>query len=283
MALAATDIPGLDASKLVSGVLAEQRLPVFARGLATAVSTTSDPNTATVPLMLTNHANGPVAGRYFYIQSMFYPDQNGNASQIATSYNATSEMYVRVSYAANPSARDWLPWKRCDIGGSFSKEADGALGGAVNLNSLITSGWWYQTANAQAESGANYPVPGPACFVHNAGTNFIYQTYQVYDGEGFYFRCRYTNTWYPWRRVWHGADFNPNDYLLKVALRGPPCQESQRPFRLLATTTTPPRSRRASCLWRAAVLVRIRQRGAQQYRGWGSRDGEPIAEWLVEG
>ncbi|MEN1620465.1 hypothetical protein AAIG99_33195, partial [Pseudomonas aeruginosa] len=23
--------------------------------------------------------------------------------------------------------------------------------------------------------------------------------------------------------------------------------------------------------------------GAQQYRGWGSRDGEPIAEWLVEG
>ncbi|MGV8353504.1 phage tail-collar fiber domain-containing protein [Pseudomonas aeruginosa] len=228
MALAATDIPGLDASKLVSGVLAEQRLPVFARGLATAVSTTSDPNTATVPLMLTNHANGPVAGRYFYIQSMFYPDQNGNASQIATSYNATSEMYVRVSYAANPSARDWLPWKRCDIGGSFSKEADGALGGAVNLNSLITSGWWYQTANAQAESGANYPVPRAGLLqVHNAGTNFIYQTYQVYDGEGFYFRCRYTNTWYPWRRVWHGADFNPNDYLLKsgftwAALPGKP-------------------------------------------------------------
>lgn len=160
MALAATDIPGLDASKLVSGVLVEQRLPVFARGLATAVSTTSDPNTATVPLMLTNHANGPVAGRYFYIQSMFYPDQNGNASQIATSYNATSEMYVRVSYAANPSARDWLPWKRCDIGGSFSKEADGALGGAVNLNSLITSGWWYQTANAQAESGRTTRSPG---------------------------------------------------------------------------------------------------------------------------
>lgn len=213
---------------MVSGVLAEQRLPVFARGLATAVSTTSDPNTATVPLMLTNHANGPVAGRYFYIQSMFYPDQNGNASQIATSYNATSEMYVRVSYAANPSARDWLPWKRCDIGGSFSKEADGALGGAVNLNSLITSGWWYQTANAQAESGANYPVPRAGLLqVHNAGTNFIYQTYQVYDGEGFYFRCRYTNTWYPWRRVWHGADFNPNDYLLKsgftwAALPGKP-------------------------------------------------------------
>ncbi|MGY0522896.1 pyocin knob domain-containing protein, partial [Pseudomonas aeruginosa] len=63
--------------------------------------------------------------------------------------------------------------------------------------------------------------------VHNAGTNFIYQTYQVYDGEGFYFRCRYTNTWYPWRRVWHGADFNPNDYLLKsgftwAALPGKP-------------------------------------------------------------
>ncbi|PXC02858.1 phage tail protein, partial [Pseudomonas aeruginosa] len=216
MALAATDIPGLDASKLVSGVLAEQRLPVFARGLATAVSNSSDPNTATVPLMLTNHANGPVAGRYFYIQSMFYPDQNGNASQIATSYNATSEMYVRVSYAANPSIREWLPWQRCDIGGSFTKEADGELPGGVNLDSMVTSGWWSQSFTAQAATGANYPIVRAGLLhVYAASSNFIYQTYQAYDGESFYFRCRHSNTWFPWRRMWHGGDFNPSDYLLK--------------------------------------------------------------------
>ncbi|HBN9524699.1 phage tail protein [Pseudomonas aeruginosa] len=216
MALAAPDIPGLDASKLVSGVLAEQRLPVFARGLATAVSNSSDPNTATVPLMLTNHANGPVAGRYFYIQSMFYPDQNGNASQIATSYNATSEMYVRVSYAANPSIREWLPWQRCDIGGSFTKEADGELPGGVNLDSMVTSGWWSQSFTAQAASGANYPIVRAGLLhVYAASSNFIYQTYQAYDGESFYFRCRHSNTWFPWRRMWHGGDFNPSDYLLK--------------------------------------------------------------------
>lgn len=261
MALAATDIPGLDASKLVSGVLAEQRLPVFARGLATAVSNSSDPNTATVPLMLTNHANGPVAGRYFYIQSMFYPDQNGNASQIATSYNATSEMYVRVSYAANPSIREWLPWQRCDIGGSFTKEADGELPGGVNLDSMVTSGWWSQSFTAQAASGANYPIVRAGLLhVYAASSNFIYQTYQAYDGESFYFRCRHSNTWFPWRRMWHGGDFNPSDYLLKSgfywnALPGKPAtfppSAHNHDVGQLTSGILP---------WHVAASVRIRQR-----------------------
>ncbi|WP_225025057.1 phage tail protein [Pseudomonas aeruginosa] len=216
MALAATDIPGLDASKLVSGVLAEQRLPVFARGLATAVSNSSDPNTATVPLMLTNHANGPVAGRYFYIQSMFYPDQNGNASQIATSYNATSEMYVRVSYAANPSIREWLPWQRCDIGGSFTKTTDGSIGNGVNINSFVNSGWWLQSTSEWAAGGANYPVGlAGLLIVYRAHADHIYQTYVTLNGST-YSRCCYAGSWRPWRQNWDDGNFDPASYLPKA-------------------------------------------------------------------
>ncbi|MBN4663846.1 phage tail protein, partial [Escherichia coli] len=48
-----------------------------------------------------------------------------------------------------------------------------------------------------------------------------------YDSAALSFRCGYPNTAHPWRRVWHGADFNPNDYLLKsgftwAALPGKP-------------------------------------------------------------
>ncbi|WP_430930146.1 pyocin knob domain-containing protein, partial [Pseudomonas aeruginosa] len=111
---------------------------------------------------------------------------------------------------------EWLPWQRCDIGGSFTKEADGELPGGVNLDSMVTSGWWSQSFTAQAATGANYPIVRAGLLhVYAASSNFIYQTYQAYDGESFYFRCRHSNTWFPWRRMWHGGDFNPSDYLLK--------------------------------------------------------------------
>ncbi|HCF7496385.1 phage tail protein, partial [Pseudomonas aeruginosa] len=109
--LTAADIPALDASKIATGRLDLERLPLVSQGLATAVHTSVDPNSVVIPLVLTNHANGPVAGRYYYIQTMFYPSVEGNATQIATGYAGVADMYVRYAYGSpattDPSKREW--------------------------------------------------------------------------------------------------------------------------------------------------------------------------------
>lgn len=213
--LTAADIPPLDASKITSGEMDALRLPKSVRGVVTYAGTALDPNITTLPLILTNHQNGPVAERFFYIQSMFYPTETGNVAQIATQYaggNNVAEMYIRFAYtqpvAVNPANRAWTRWVRCDIGGAFAKDADGRLGDALNLNSFVSSGWWYQTANLYAANGANYPTPKAGrLIVHRADGDFIYQTYQTHDGASFY-RCCYSGTWHPWRRLWTDADLN---------------------------------------------------------------------------
>ncbi|MFF6479041.1 phage tail protein, partial [Pseudomonas aeruginosa] len=93
--LGAADIPVLDASKIATGLLDLERLPLVSQGLATAVPTSVDPNSVVLPLVLTKHANGPVPDRYYYIQTMFYPTVGGNAVQIAAGYAGVADMYVR--------------------------------------------------------------------------------------------------------------------------------------------------------------------------------------------
>ncbi|WP_367621211.1 pyocin knob domain-containing protein, partial [Pseudomonas aeruginosa] len=137
-------------------------------------------------------------------------------SQIATSYNATSEMYVRVSYAANPSIREWLPWQRCDIGGSFTKTTDGSIGNGVNINSFVNSGWWLQSTSEWAAGGANYPVGlAGLLIVYRAHADHIYQTYVTLNGST-YSRCCYAGSWRPWRQNWDDGNFDPASYLPKA-------------------------------------------------------------------
>ncbi|HHZ9379112.1 TPA: phage tail protein [Pseudomonas aeruginosa] len=213
--LTAADIPGLDASKITSGEMDALRLPKSVRGVVTYAGTALDPNITTQPLILTNHQNGPVAERFFYIQSMFYPTETGNVAQIATQYaggNNVAEMYIRFAYtqpvAVNPANRAWTKWVRCDVGGSFAKEPDGRLGDKVDLNYFDQSGWVYQTANIYAQNGSNYPTPTAGrLIVHRADNDFVYQTYQTHDGLSFY-RCRYAGSWMPWRRIWDDASLN---------------------------------------------------------------------------
>lgn len=126
--LTTADIPSLDASKVTSGMFADARLPWYAQGLCTSAPNTTDPNTTNIPLILTNHENGPIPGQYFYIQTMMYNQRNGNAGQIAVRYAANAEMYVRYMYDVGNKRGVWSAWKRCDVGGSFAKEADGELG-----------------------------------------------------------------------------------------------------------------------------------------------------------
>jgi hypothetical protein len=71
-------------------------------------TTGADPNTTTVPVMLTNHANGPVSGQYFYIITTFYSSisSTSNKGQIAITYNqSNSTSYVRNCYSGS-----WSSW-----------------------------------------------------------------------------------------------------------------------------------------------------------------------------
>ncbi|HEJ1720209.1 phage tail protein [Pseudomonas aeruginosa] len=206
--LVQNDIPALDASKITSGMFADARLPWYAQGLCTSAPITEDPNTTNIPLILTNHANGPISGQYFYIQTMMYNQRNGNAAQIAVRYAANAEMYVRYMYNEGNKRGAWSPWKRCDVGGAFAKEADAPLGDNVNLNFFDQSGWVYQPSDRYAQNGSNYPTPKAGrLIIHRANDNFVYQTYQTYDGLSFY-RCRYAGSWMPWRRIWDDASLN---------------------------------------------------------------------------
>ncbi|MFF6522101.1 phage tail protein, partial [Pseudomonas aeruginosa] len=49
--LTAADIPALDASKIATGRLDLERLPLVSQGLATAVHTSVDPNSVVIPLV----------------------------------------------------------------------------------------------------------------------------------------------------------------------------------------------------------------------------------------
>ncbi len=211
--LTTDDIPSLDASKITSGMFADARLPWYAQGLCTSVPNTTDPNTTNIPLILTNHENGPIPGQYFYIQTMMYNQRNGNAGQIAVRYAANAEMYVRYMYDVGNKRGVWSAWRRCDVGGSFAKEPDSRIGDAFDLNTLEESGWWYQTSNTYAANGANYPTAKAGrLMVYRTTSDFIYQTYQTHDGYMFH-RCRYVGTWQPWREQWTTLNFNPANYV----------------------------------------------------------------------
>ncbi|WP_079890282.1 phage tail protein [Pseudomonas aeruginosa] len=213
--LTTDDIPSLDASKITSGMFADARLPWYAQGLCTSAPNTTDPNTTNIPLILTNHENGPIPGQYFYIQTMMYNQRNGNAGQIAVRYAANAEMYVRYMYDVGNKRGVWSAWRRCDVGGSFAKEPDSRIGDAFDLNTLEESGWWYQTSNTYAANGANYPTAKAGrLMVYRASSDFTYQTYQTHDGYMFH-RCRYAGTWQPWREQWTTRNFNPANYVAK--------------------------------------------------------------------
>lgn len=210
--LQSPEIPGLDASKIVSGELHPERLPPYARGLI-PYANGGDPNAATLPLILSNHANVPVPGNYFYISTTFYPNERWNAAQTAVKYDGAAQMYVRYSYSAvapnSPALRVWSPWVRCDVGGAFAKNPDGHLANGVDLNYFVESGWVHQAGDAQASTGYNYPEPRAGVLViHRANNDFIYQTYKTYVG-GLFHRCRYAGVWSAWTRVFSSREIIP--------------------------------------------------------------------------
>lgn len=73
----------------------------------------------------------------------------------------------------------------------------GTIPASANLNSYTTTGFYHQPGNANAASGSNYPIKEAGLLVvYNS--SYIYQTYYHYNGNGFWTRNFYNNSWTGW-------------------------------------------------------------------------------------
>lgn len=79
--------------------------------------------------------------------------------------------------------------------------------GTSDLNSVTTTGWYYQDTGANGSLANHYPVVNSAGALevlnHNSGT-FVYQKFHFYGGVNqgqVYYRAFYSGTWYAWRRM----------------------------------------------------------------------------------
>lgn len=76
------------------------------------------------------------------------------------------------------------------------------IGGGVDLDTMIVTGWYHQNNNANATGGTNYPAAKAGLLKVHADGSMIYQQYQTYDAATeLYFRSCYNGTWGTWRKV----------------------------------------------------------------------------------
>ncbi|MCY0772561.1 phage tail protein [Enterobacter cloacae complex sp. 2022EL-00788] len=80
-----------------------------------------------------------------------------------------------------------------------------SIGNAADLNAYTTPGLYYQPANAQAQTGKNYPEA-------NAGSLEVYkhagvtQIYRIYNSSRSYIRSLYSGTWSGWVKQYDAAN-----------------------------------------------------------------------------
>lgn len=79
------------------------------------------------------------------------------------------------------------------------------IGNAENLNNYQRAGLYYQPANAQAQTGANYPeaVAGSLEVYKHAG---ITQIYRTYNNSRSYIRTMYSGSWTGWVKQYDVAN-----------------------------------------------------------------------------
>ncbi|EQB4827234.1 phage tail protein [Enterobacter hormaechei] len=86
----------------------------------------------------------------------------------------------------------------------FNGQAVG-IGNAEDLNAYTTPGLYYQPANAQAQTGKNYPEA-------NAGSLEVYkhagitQIYRIYNNSRAYIRTLYSGAWTAWTKQYDAAN-----------------------------------------------------------------------------
>ncbi|MHA0970314.1 phage tail-collar fiber domain-containing protein [Enterobacter cloacae] len=100
----------------------------------------------------------------------------------------------------------------------FNGQASG-IGNAADLNTYTTPGLYYQPANAQAQTGKNYPEA-------NAGSLEVYkhagitQIYRIYNNSRSYIRTLYSGVWSGWAKQYDSANKPGPDDIGAVAKTG---------------------------------------------------------------
>ncbi|MRI52200.1 phage tail protein [Enterobacter ludwigii] len=139
--------------------------------------------------------------------------------QLSSATDSTSEALAatpKAVKAANDNANGRVPSGRkvngralsADINITaqdiFSGQAVG-IGNAEDLNAYSTPGLYYQPANAQAQTGKNYPetAAGSLEVYKHAG---ITQIYRIYNSSRAYIRTLYSGTWSAWIKQYDAAN-----------------------------------------------------------------------------
>lgn len=138
--------------------------------------------------------------------------------QLSSAIDSESESLAatpKAVKAANDNANGRVPSKRKVNGRELSNDIElypsdifqlaALIGNAANLNSYTTPGLYYQPANAQAQTGANYPeaVAGSLEVYKHAG---ITQIYRTYNNSRNYIRTMYSGSWTGWVKQYDAAN-----------------------------------------------------------------------------
>ncbi|BBF84871.1 phage tail fiber protein [Aquitalea magnusonii] len=73
------------------------------------------------------------------------------------------------------------------------------LGAKVDLDGIISTGWYHQSLNSNAASGSNYPTPTAGMLSVYASDTMVYQLYQDFQGKRLWWRVQYNDTWSAWQ------------------------------------------------------------------------------------
>ncbi|HGL5807061.1 TPA: tail fiber protein [Enterobacter hormaechei] len=139
--------------------------------------------------------------------------------QLSSAIDSTSETLAatpKAVKAANDNANGRVPSGRKVNGRALSTDINitaqdifngqaVGIGNAEDLNAYSTPGLYYQPANAQAQTGKNYPetAAGSLEVYKHAG---ITQIYRIYNSSRAYIRSLYSGTWSAWIRQYDAAN-----------------------------------------------------------------------------
>lgn len=84
-----------------------------------------------------------------------------------------------------------------------------ALGSGVDLDTIVTTGVYHQSSNANALNGTNYPVPYAGLLEVTQMGIMVYQRYWRYGTNLHYSRAQYNGNWTVWQQTWTEASFDP--------------------------------------------------------------------------
>ncbi|MEG7493618.1 phage tail protein [Enterobacter hormaechei] len=160
----------------------------------------------------------------YYVAKGKYTAQDATTAQkgivqLSSATDSTSEALAatpKAVKAANDNANGRVPSGRKVNGRALSSDINitaqdifngqtVGIGNAADLNAYTTPGLYYQPANAQAQTGRNYPEA-------NAGSLEVYkhagitQIYRIYNSSRSYIRTLYSGVWSAWVKQYDAAN-----------------------------------------------------------------------------